>query len=103
MATSRHCVSVRFTADELSNIDRLRGKIPRGTWCRRAILGKPVPVIPEPNRQAYAETARWASALSQVARSLNLGADVDMQEARKLLKGFRFSLLGVTPDEGQDR
>ena len=101
MATSRHCVSVRFTAEELANIDRVRGKIPRGTWCRRAILGKPVPVIPEPNREAYQETARWASALSQVARSLNMGADVDMQEVQLLLKRFRFSLLGVSLDEGK--
>ena len=103
MSTSRHCVSVRFTAEELANIDRLRGKIPRGTWCRRAILGKPVPVIPEPNRTAYQETARWASALSQVARSLNMSADVDMEETRALLKKFRFSLLGVVLDEGEGR
>lgn len=103
MSTTRHCISVRLTAQELAEIDRLRGRIPRGTWCRKALLGRPVPVIPEPNREAYQETARWASALSQVAKSLNIGEEIDAMKARRLLKNFRLALLGVTFNEGENQ
>ncbi|MPM17055.1 hypothetical protein SDC9_63439 [bioreactor metagenome] len=101
MATDRHCVSVRLTAEELAKIDRARGKIPRGTWCRKVLLGKPIPVIPEPNRRAYSETARWAAALSQIARDTNLGRIPELAEVRKVLKEFRFALLGTTPEEDE--
>lgn len=100
MSTDRHCVSVRFSADELERIDRLRGRIPRGTWCRRAIIGRPIPVIPEPCRTAYAETARWASALSQIAHHLNRGEVPDLIEVRRELSLFRRSLLGLR-EEGE--
>ncbi len=98
MATNRHCVSVRLTAEELAKIDKLRGKIPRGTWCRKALLGKPIPVIPEPNRNAYAETARWAAALTQIARDANLGRIRELDDVRETLKKFRFALLGTIPE-----
>ncbi len=93
--TDKHCVSVRFSAEELAKIDALRGKIPRGTWCRRAILGKPIAVPPEPNREKYAESARWAANLSQIARHLNQGEIPDLIEVRRELYLFRRSLLGL--------
>ena len=98
MSTSRHCVSVRFSEEELSKIDGHRGKIPRGTWCRNAILGKAVAVPPEPNRRMYAETARWAANLSQIAAHLNRGEIPDLIEIRRELSRFRRSLLG---EEGE--
>lgn len=98
MATTRHCVSIRLTAEELAKIDKARGKVPRGTWCRKALLGKPIPVIPEPNRAAYAETARWAAALSQIARDANLGRIQELADVRETLKRFRFALLGTIPE-----
>jgi hypothetical protein len=100
MSTSRHCVSVRFSAEEMERVDRLRGRVPRGTWCRKAVLGRPIPVIPEPCRTAYAETARWASALSQIAYHLNRGEVPEVEEIRKELSGFRRSLLGLR-EEGK--
>lgn len=90
----RHCVSVRFTEEELRKIDGYRGKIPRGTWCRKAILGKPVSVPPEPNRKMYAETARWAANLAQIAHHLNRGEAIEIDEIRRELFRFRRSLLG---------
>ncbi len=98
--TDRHCVSVRFSAEELEKIDAYRGKIPRGTWCRRAIIGRPIPVIPEPCREAYAETARWASALSQIAHHLNRGEAPDIDMIKRDLSLFRRSLLGLR-EEGE--
>lgn len=102
MATKRHCISVRLSPEELEKIDSARGKIPRGTWCRKSLLGKPIPVIPAPNRAAYSETARWAGALAQIAKRLNLGGDVGLLEVQEVLKNFRFALLGVSLDEGED-
>jgi len=91
-----HCVSVRFNPVELQELDRRRGKIQRGTFLRNLFLGKREPAqIPEPNRKAYAETARWASVLNQIARRMNEGEDVDIESTRATLAGFRRSLLGL--------
>lgn len=98
---SRHCVSVRFSEEELAKIDGYRGKIPRGTWCRKAILGKPIAVPPPVNREKYAETARWAAALSQIAHHLNRGEVPDLIEVRRDLAHFRRSLLGLR--EGDEK
>ena len=100
--TDKHCVSVRFTEDELRKIDAYRGKIPRGTWCRRAILGKPIAVPPEPNREKYAETARWAANLAQIAHHLNRGEMLELEDVRRELSAFRRSLLGLR-EEGKNR
>lgn len=99
MSTSRHCVSVRFTEAELEKIDGYRGKIPRGTWCRKAILGKPVAVPPEPNREKYAETARWAANLAQIAHRLNRGEASEIDDIRRELSAFRRSLLEMKGGE----
>ena len=54
-----HCISVRMNPAEYRELDRRRGKVQRGTFLRRLFLGKKEPAqIPEPNRKAYAETAR---------------------------------------------
>jgi len=91
-----HCVSVRMSPAEYQNLDRRRGKIQRGTFLRNLFLGKREPAqIPEPNRKAYAETARWASALNQIARRMNEGEEVDIQEIRATLARFRRGLLGL--------
>ena len=98
--TDRHCVSVRFSEAELEKIDAYRGKIPRGTWCRRAILGKPIAVPPEVNREKYAETARWAANLAQIAHHLNRGEASEIDDIRRELFRFRRSLLGIR-EEGE--
>ncbi len=98
--TDRHCVSVRFSAEELAKIDAYRGKIPRGTWCRKAVLGKPVAVPPPVNREQYSETARWAANLAQIARHLNQGGTIGIEEIRRELAHFRRSLLGLW-EEGE--
>lgn len=90
----RHVVSVRFTPEELAKIDGHRGKIPRGTWCRNAILSRPVAVPPEVNREAWRQSARWAANLSQIAHRLNMGEIVEIEDIRAELSAFRRSLLG---------
>lgn len=81
---------------ELRDLDRRRGKIRRGTFLRNLFLGKREPrQIPEVNRESYAESARWAANLNQLARSVNVGGEVDMAELQRVLGGFRLSLLGL--------
>ncbi len=93
-------VSSRFSPSEVQELDRRRGKVRRGTFLRNLFLGKKEPrQIPEVNRERYIETARWASNLNQLARSLNSAEVPDIREIQRTLAGFRRSLLGLTGDE----
>jgi DNA invertase Pin-like site-specific DNA recombinase len=56
---------------------------------------KIVALVPEINRQAYAELSRSASNLNQIARRLNQKGKVEIEEIYKALQGFRLSLLGI--------
>lgn len=96
-----HCVSVRLTDNELKEIDEARGKTPRGTWCRKIILGANTYNIPEVNRRTYIESARWAGALTQLAKEKNLGRIVDEVQVREVLKGFRLALLGAGGEDNE--
>jgi len=91
-----HCVSTRLNDEELEELKRRKGNIPYGVYLRQVALGRPPKQVPEVNRQAYSETARWASILNQIARKLNMGEDVDMVKTRQALNIFRQKLLGVT-------
>lgn len=90
-----HCVSVRLNPLELIELDKRRGKIRRGTFLRNMFLGrKEPPQIPIVNLDSFRVSARWAANLNQIARSLNVGADVDIEAVRSTLRSFRLALLG---------
>jgi len=89
------CIAVHLNDEELEKLKRMKGKIPYSAYIRNVLFGRTPKIIPKPNREAYSETARWASALNQIARRLNMGEDVEMQEVRELLKRFRQSLMGI--------
>ena len=99
MATKRHCISVRLSPEELEKIDSARGKIPRGTWCRKALLGKPIAVVPAVNRDINSLCGRWAGILNQMARGINVGVQPDVEQAREALKKFRAVLMGIDEDD----
>ena len=90
------CISVHLNDEELEKLNRIKGEIPYSAYIRNTFLSRTPKIIPKPNRETYSETARWASALNQIARRLNMGEDVEMQEAMSLLKNFRQALLGIT-------
>jgi hypothetical protein len=92
-----HTVSVRLNDDELQLLERSRGKFQRGEWVRIAALGKLPPTVPEINQGAYAELARSAANLNQLAKHLNAGELADASAIAKVLANFRMALLGALP------
>ena len=95
-------VSVRMSKSELSDLDRRRGKILRGTFLRNIFLGEKEPrQIPEANREMYNETARWASNLNQIAKKLNSADVIEKEKIEKIqqtLDEFRKSIIGLEDD-----
>jgi len=99
MGERMHCVSVRMSESELSELDRRRGKIRRGTFLRNVFLGKKEPKqIPEVNQKVYIETSRWASNLNQIAKQLNTADVIEIEELRRTLNEFRKSIIGLKDD-----
>lgn len=98
-------VSVYLTADEADQLDQVRGGIGRGAWLRRAGLAQLPRVVPEVNRQAWAELSRVAGNLNQHQRAINEGqampGPVDLSELRAAVDTLRRELLGVAV-EGED-
>lgn len=71
-ALRTHCVSVRLAPAELAELDSQRGPYRRGEWLRLA-WQRALPPAPPPelNRRAWAELARAAANLNQLAHHLN--------------------------------
>lgn len=68
-----HTVSVRLNDAELALLDSRRGAVQmqRGEYLRAAALHRLPPTIPAVNREMWAELARTAANLNQIARRLN--------------------------------
>lgn len=95
-----HCVSVRITPAELRFLDSMRGGISRGSFLRNIFLGKKIPPqVPEVNRKAYLETARWAANLNQISHFFHMHGDeipaAGVREIYSYLKKFRMKLIGL--------
>lgn len=98
-----HCVSARLNRNELTQLDQLRLSVhmQRGEFLRAASLHQlPPRAAPELNRHAWAELARTAAALNQIAHRLNLverGTMVapEVADVRVALHSFRSALIGA--------
>lgn len=91
-----HCVSVRMNSEELRRLNIVRGKIRCGTYLR-LMFNESSPVsVPEINQQAYAELARSASNLNQIAHHLNSKGDIEVTQVLNALRDFRLMIIGVT-------
>ena len=95
-----HCVSVRLNAGELNRLDERRSVFQRGEWLRMAALGKLPPTVPLLNAEAWADLARAAANLNQLARAVNAGAKIEKGGLRDQLNEFRAALIGAKLDEG---
>ncbi len=87
-----HTVSVRLNDRELALLDSRRGAVQmqRGEYLRAAALHRLPPTIPAVNREMWAELARTAANLNQIARHLNEGWRGDGERIGKAL-GLRLS------------
>lgn len=89
-----HCVSVRLSRAELAALDYQRGTRQRGSYLRDCWANRPLPVvIPELNRDAWSALSRSAANLNQIAHSVNLGNEIEIDRIRSELEQFRTSLL----------
>jgi len=98
-------IAIRFSEAELEVLDRQRGTRKRGAFLREMLLGLPAPQpIPEVNQDAYNASARWAANLNQIARRLNADEkyEVNINELKELIKGFRLALLGGNDDDDSE-
>lgn len=98
-------IAIRFSEAELEVLDRQRGTRKRGAFLREMLLGLPAPQpIPEVNKDAYNASARWAANLNQIARRLNADEkyEVNINELKELIKGFRLALLGGNDDDDSE-
>lgn len=102
----RHSVSVRLNDAELARLDALREtvRMQRGEYLRAAALHRLPPSIPAVNRRAWAELARTAANLNQLAHRLNAGEAPALAEVRAAVEELRRRLIGVGHDleERQD-
>lgn len=98
-----HRITVFVRDDELDKLaDRAGGPELIPSYLRDAGLGKSAPrrvVVPPLNRKAWADFARTAANLNQIAHRLNLvekGADLapEIEEIQMALVNFRCRLLG---------
>lgn len=91
----RHAVTCRLTDSELERCDANRGELTRGEWLRIGALDSLPVVVPALNREAYAELAKAAGNMNQLARKLNSGDLVELDQVRAELAAFRLALIGA--------
>jgi hypothetical protein len=96
-----HCVSVRLNLAELEWLDRVRApaKMQRGEYLRAAAKGKLPTTIPPINVEAWAELARSAANLNQIAKHLNSGDRIAITQIMSALQDFRRDIIGAKDDE----
>jgi len=93
-----HTVSARLNVEELALLDSKRGDMARGEWMRAASLDKLPQTVPEPNKEKWAELARAAANLNQIAKACNTSHGVPDEQfapVRKILNEFRMALIGI--------
>lgn len=96
-------VSVYMAPAELAALDQRRGGMERSEFLRSAGLGRRLAApIPAVNREVWAEMARIAGNLNQVARALNAGGQVHdadlvgiLAELHGQVQALRTDLVGV--------
>lgn len=92
----KHCVSVRLNPDELAQLDRQRGRMPRGSFMRRAWTGARLPrPVPAANAAALTQLRGLAANVNQLARHANTHGLVDLAELGRQVGELRRLLAGL--------
>jgi hypothetical protein len=91
-----YCVSCRMNSAELAVLDKFRGGNQRGEALRMLSLSQLPSPIPELNASAWTELSKSASNLNQIARRMNVGESLEIEEIRAELERFRAALLGAS-------
>lgn len=98
-----HTVSVRLNEAELARLDAQRSAVQmqRGEYLRAAALHRLPPAIPVVNREAWMALSRTAANLNQIAKRLNVGDSVILEELVDELAAFRRALIGADGGSGE--
>ena len=99
-------IGVRVSAAELAVIQAKAAQVglPLAQWLRSAALSRVIlrPLVPEVNRQAYAELARLAANLNQIARAVHAGHSITasglLEAVQQQIHLLRKELLGMHHD-----
>ncbi len=107
-------IGVRVNVLELDELQRKADSVglPLSQWLRQIALGRAVirPLVPEVNRQAYAELAKLAGNLNQLVKLLNEGRPLPslvtlhhmLQQLDRRIDALRLELIGVPHDSQTD-
>jgi len=106
----KHGVTCRLTDAERDFVDRARGAdeggkaaVTRGEYIRLAALKAPPRVVPEINREAWAELARVSANLNQAMAAYNKSGDLKAGPAikgvRDAVAALRLSMIGGDTEE----
>lgn len=106
----KRTIGVRVNATELDALQRKADSLglPLAQWLRKVALSRfvPRPLVPEVNREAYAELAKLAGNLNQLARAAHEGRAVVpfplLKATHDALNALRLELLGASRDRQDD-
>lgn len=106
----KRTVGVRVNTAELDALQRKADSLglPLAQWLRKVALSRfvPRPLVPEVNREAYAELAKLAGNLNQLARAAHEGRAVVpfplLKATHDTLNVLRLDLLGANRDSQDD-
>lgn len=106
----KRTIGVRVNAAELDALQRKADSLglPLAQWLRKIALSRfvPRPLVPEVNREAYAELAKLAGNLNQLARAAHEGQAVVpfplLKATHDALNALRLELLGANRDSQDD-
>lgn len=102
----KRTIGVRVNGTEMDTLQRKADSVglPLSQWLRLIALSRyvPRPLVPEINREAYAELAKLAANLNQLTRAAHEGRAVVpfplLKATHDILKKLRLALLGVSDD-----
>lgn len=102
----KRTIGVRVNGTEMDTLQRKADSVglPLSQWLRLVALSRyvPRPLVPEINREAYAELAKLAANLNQLTQAAHEGRAVVpfplLKATQDILKKLRLALLGVSDD-----